>query len=82
MRRRAFRAEHTSPCCAPSYAEEREAPAVTVGLLFGMEETISRPLGPQLRNRFDGANRKDTARGAITADFDHAVLSRLESSLR
>ena len=44
---------------------------MTVGLLFGMEETISRPLGSQSRNGFDGCNRKDTARAAITADFDH-----------
>ena len=82
MRRRAFRAEHTSPCCAPSYAEEREAPAVTVGLLFGIGRKISRPLGHQSKNRFDGCIRKDTARAAVTADFDHAELSQLEPSSR
>ena len=37
----------------------------------GIRETISRPFGPQLRNRFDGAIRKDTARGAIMADLHH-----------
>ena len=46
----------------------------------GMEETISRPLGPQSRNRFDGAIRKDTARGAIMADLHHSALSQLEPS--
>ena len=53
-----------------------------MALSNGMGETISRPFGPQSRNRFDGAIRKDTARGAITADFDHAEPSQLELSLR
>ena len=53
-----------------------------MALSNGMEETISRPLGPQSKNCFDGAIRKDTARGAIMADLDHAELSQLEPSLR
>ena len=53
-----------------------------MALSNGMEEMISRPLGPQSKNRFDGCIRKDTARAAITADLDHAELSQLEPSLR
>ena len=53
-----------------------------MALSNGMGERISRPLGPQSKNRFDGCIRKDTARAAITADLDHAELSQLEPSLR
>ena len=51
-----------------------------LALSNGMAETISRPLGPQSKNRFDGCNRKDTARAAVTADFDHVESSQLELS--
>ena len=76
-RARAAHAHHVAPhliLCGARLRRRRLA------LSNGMEETISRPLGPQSKNRFDGCNRKDTARAAVTADFDHAELSQLELS--